>query len=98
MVRKRGAGRQTLMVIERSLDHGFFDSVPASPKFTEMVRDFPHIVDHMMANKIALRAITLDDVAKAKLVFDAYIKVKAQRWSMDELATRQSKPDLPPNS
>ena len=52
----------------------------------------------MMANKIALRAITLDDVAKAKIVFDAYIKAKAQRWYMDELAKRQDKADLPPNS
>jgi AbiV family abortive infection protein len=77
---------------------GFFDGVPASPEFTEMVRDFLHIVDHMMAHKIALRAITLDDVAKAKLVFDSYIKVKAQRWYMDELARRQGEHELPPNS
>lgn len=67
---------------------GFFDGVPASPEFIAMVRDFLHIVDHMMANKIAPRAITLDDVVKAKLAFDAYIKVKAQRWYMDELAKR----------
>jgi hypothetical protein len=52
----------------------------------------------MMANKIAPRAITLDDVAKAKVVFDAYIKVKAQRWYMDELAKRQGTPDLQPTS
>jgi AbiV family abortive infection protein len=77
---------------------GFFDAAPASPEFTEMVRDFLRIVDHMMANKIAPRAITLDDVAKAKVVFDAYIKVKAQRWYMDELAKRQGTPDLQPTS
>ena len=52
----------------------------------------------MMANKIAPRAITLDDAVKAKMVFDAYIKVKAQHWYMDELAKRQGKPDLSPNS
>ena len=68
---------------------GFFDRVPASPEITEMVRDFLHIVAHMMANKIAPRAITLDDVARAKLIFDGYIKAKAQRWYMDELAKRQ---------
>ena len=69
---------------------GFFDGVPSSPEFTEMVRDFLHIVDHMTANKIAPRAITLDDIAKAKLIFDVYIRVKAQRWYMDELARRPS--------
>jgi hypothetical protein len=77
---------------------GFFDSVQAAPEFTEMVREFLHVVDHMMPNKSAPRAITLDDVAKAKLLFDAYIRAKAQRWYMDELARRQGKPDLPPNS
>jgi AbiV family abortive infection protein len=76
---------------------GFFDGVPASPEFMEILREFLHIVDHMMANKIAPRAITLDDAAKAKLVFDAYIKVKAQRWYTDEVAKRQGKPD-PPSS
>jgi hypothetical protein len=54
---------------------GFFDDGPASAQFTEMVRDFLHMVDHVMANKIAPRAITLDDVVRAKLVFDSYIKV-----------------------
>lgn len=77
---------------------GFFDGMPASLEFTEMVRDFLQIVNHMMTNKTAPRAITLDDVAKAKMVFDAYIKVKAQRWYVDELAKRQGKPDLPSNS
>ena len=76
----------------------FFDGRPASREFTEMVRELLHIVDHMMVKKIALRAITLDDVAKAKLVFDAYIKVKAQRWYMEELAKRSGKPGLPTNS
>ena len=66
-----------------------------STEFTEMVRDFLHIVDHMTANKITPRAITLDDVVKAKLLFDAYIKVKAQRWYSDELAKREDKPDPP---
>lgn len=76
----------------------FFDGVPASPEFTETVRDLIHIVDHMMANKIAPRAITLDAAVKAKMVFDSYIKVKAQRWYMEELAKRQGKPDLQPHS
>jgi AbiV family abortive infection protein len=76
---------------------GFFDRVPASSEFMAMLRDFLHTVDYMMANKVAPRAVTLDDVANAKLAFDAYIKVKAQRWYMDELAKRQGKPD-PPSS
>jgi hypothetical protein len=53
--------------------------------------------EDMMANKVAPRAITLDDVVKAKLAFDAYIEVKAQRWYIDELAKCQGKPD-PPSS
>ncbi|MGA9542746.1 MAG: AbiV family abortive infection protein [Candidatus Sulfotelmatobacter sp.] len=65
---------------------GFFDGVPAAPEFTAMVRDFLWLVDHVVENKKAPRAITLDDVAKAKLVFDAYFRVKSQRWYMDELA------------
>jgi AbiV family abortive infection protein len=67
----------------------FFEGVPATPEFTGMVRDFLNLVDQMMANKMAPRPITLDDVAHAKLVFDGYIKLKAQRWYMDELAKRQ---------
>jgi hypothetical protein len=48
----------------------------------------------MMTNRVAPRAITLDDAVKAKLIFDIYIKVKAQRWYIDELAKRQGGPDL----
>jgi len=59
-----------------------------------MVRDFLKLVDQMIAYKMAPRPITLDDVAHAKLVFDGYIKLKAQRWYMDELAKRQGAPDL----
>jgi len=71
---------------------GFFDAVPASQEYIEMVREFLHIVDYMIANKNSSRAITLDDVAKAKLIFDAYIRVKAQHWYMDEVARhRQEK-------
>jgi hypothetical protein len=72
----------------------FFDGVPATSEFTAMVRDFLQLMEQMQANKIAPRAITLDDVAKAKLVFDSYIKVKAQRWYMDELAKHQGKSHL----
>jgi hypothetical protein len=68
---------------------GFFDGVPVSPEFTEMVRDFLHTLDQMVANKIAPRVITLDDAIRAKKVFDTYIKVKAQRWCMGELAKHQ---------
>jgi len=74
---------------------GFFDGATATTEFAGTVRDFLHVIDHMTANKVAPRAITLDDVAKAKIVFDAYIKVKAKRWYMGEVAKRQSKPDLP---
>lgn len=74
---------------------GVFDGVPAFPEFTGMVRDSLHIVDHTMANKVAPRVITLDDVARAKLAFDAYIKIKAQRWYVDELAKRQGRPNPP---
>jgi AbiV family abortive infection protein len=68
---------------------GFFEGVPATPEFTAMVRDFLQIVDHMAANKMAPRAVTLDDVAKAKLVFDAYFRVKSQRWYIDEMAKQR---------
>jgi AbiV family abortive infection protein len=76
---------------------GFFDCVPVSPEFTEMVRDFLHILDQMVANRMAPRAITLDDAVRAKMVFDTYIKVKAQRWCTSELAKLHTKTDLPPN-
>jgi AbiV family abortive infection protein len=77
---------------------GFFDGVPATPEFTAMVRDFLQIVDHMVAKKTAPRAITLDDVAKAKLVFDAYFRVKSQRWYMDELAKHRADAAHPADS
>jgi hypothetical protein len=35
-----------------------------------MVKDFLQIADHMVANKMAPRALTLDDVIRAKMVFD----------------------------
>jgi AbiV family abortive infection protein len=70
----------------------FFDGEPGAPEFTEMVRDFLHIVDHMMTNKIAPRAITLDDAVKAKMVFDLYIRLKAQRWYIDELSRQKNLP------
>ena len=73
---------------------GFFESVPATLEFITMVRDFLQLVEQMQANKFAPRSITLDDVARAKLIFDGYIKVKAQRWYMDELAKREGKSDL----
>jgi hypothetical protein len=68
---------------------GFFDHPSESLGYTEMVREFLHIVDHMMTNKVAPRAINLEDAVKAKLVFDFYIKLRAQRWYMDELAKRR---------
>ncbi len=64
----------------------FFEGISATPEFTEMVRDFLQIVNQMIANKMAPRVITLDDVVKAKLVFDIYFRMKSQRWYMDELA------------
>ena len=72
----------------------FFEGAVAAPEFTGMVRDFLKLVDQMIANKMAPRPITLDDVAHAKLIFDGYIKLKAQRWYMGELATRQGKSEL----
>jgi hypothetical protein len=65
-----------------------------APEFTVMVRDFLKLADQMIANKMAPRPITLDDVAHAKLIFDGYIKVKAQRWYMGELAKRQGEAEL----
>jgi hypothetical protein len=35
---------------------------------------------------MAPRPITLEDVGKAKVIFDGYIKVKAQRFFMEEVA------------
>jgi len=64
---------------------GFFEAGPASAEFTAMVRDFLQIVDHMLANKMAPRALTLDDVIRAKMVYDAYIRLKSQHWYMEEL-------------
>ena len=40
---------------------GFFDGMLASAEFTDMVRDFLHIIDQRIASKIAPRAITLED-------------------------------------
>jgi hypothetical protein len=53
--------------------------IPAAPEFTAMSHDFLLLVEQMQKNKIAPKAITLDDAAKAKSVFDGYIKLKAMR-------------------
>ena len=61
-----------------------------------MVKDFLQIADHMIANKMAPRALTLDDVIGAKTVFDVYIRVKAQRAYMEEVAKMKgAKPAIP---
>jgi hypothetical protein len=50
----------------------------------------------MIANKMAPRALTLDDVIRAKMVFDVYIRVKAQRVYMEEVAKMNgAKPAIP---
>jgi AbiV family abortive infection protein len=75
---------------------GFYDTTASSPEFTAMVKDFLQIADHMIANKMAPRALTLDDVIRAKMVFDVYIRVKAQRAYMEEVAKMKgAKPEMP---
>jgi AbiV family abortive infection protein len=65
-------------------------------EFTAMVKDFLQIADHMIANKMAPRALTLDDVIRAKMVFDVYIRLKAQRAYMEEVAKMKgAKPAIP---
>lgn len=53
-------------------------------------------MDHIIVSKMALRPITLDDVGKAKVIFEGYIRVKAQRFYAEELARMNSEPK--PNS
>jgi hypothetical protein len=67
----------------------FFESPVATTEFTDMIRDYLRIVDQMIARKPLPRAITLDDVVHAKMIFDVYITLKARRWYMGELATHQ---------
>jgi hypothetical protein len=65
---------------------GFFDNASSSREFIAMLRDFLQIADHMVANKMAPRALTLDDAIRAKMVFDVYIRLKAQRNYTAEVA------------
>jgi hypothetical protein len=75
---------------------GFYDTTVSSPEFTAMVKDFLQIADHMIANKMAPRALTLDDVIRAKMVFDVYIRAKAQRAYIEEVEKmKDAKPAIP---
>jgi hypothetical protein len=75
---------------------GFYDTTASSPELAAMVKDFLQIADHMIANKMAPRALTLDDVIRAKMVFDVYFRVKAQRAYMEEVAKKKgAKPAIP---
>jgi hypothetical protein len=70
----------------------FFESVPAAPEFVSTVTELIGLVDHTTANKMAPRPITLADVGNAKVIFDGYIRVKAQRFYQEEVAKlRQTK-------
>jgi hypothetical protein len=61
-----------------------------------MVKDFIQIADHMVANKMVPRALTLDNVIRAKMVFDVYIRVKAQRAYIEEIGKmKDAKPAIP---
>ena len=69
---------------------GFYDTTTSSLEFAAVVKDFLQIADHMIANKMAPRVLTLEDVIGAKMVFDVYIRVKAQRAYMEEISERHS--------
>jgi hypothetical protein len=64
----------------------FFESIPAAPEFVIVINDTLHLVEEITTNKMAPRPITLEDVGKAKVIFEGYIKIKAQRFSMEEMA------------
>ncbi len=74
----------------------FFEGIPAAPEFIIVIEEMLQLVDQITTNRMVPRPITLEDVGKAKVIFDGYIKVKAQRFFMEEVARVNStvKPTL----
>jgi hypothetical protein len=64
----------------------FFEGIPAAREFIIIIREMLQLVDQITTIKIVPRPITLDDIANAKVIFEGYIKVKAQRFFMEEMA------------
>jgi AbiV family abortive infection protein len=69
----------------------FFEGIPAAPDFIIVIKEILQLVEQITTNKAAPHPITLEHVGKAKVIFEGYIKVKAQRFFMEEMARFNNK-------
>jgi AbiV family abortive infection protein len=76
---------------EASVD-AVFVRFAASEEFMGMLKNCADAV-LQVKTQIFTRPITLEDVARAKVIFDIYIRLKAAAYMQEQIATRSSKAD-----
>jgi AbiV family abortive infection protein len=58
---------------------------PVSAAFVQTMKEHVAFADQIEANKRSPRPVTLEDVGKAKIIFDAYMKLKANAYVQEQI-------------
>jgi AbiV family abortive infection protein len=77
-----------LETLDAAID-AFFQ--PVSVEFVQTMKEQVAFANQIEANKRSERPVTLEDVGKAKIIFDAYMKLKANAYLQEQ--TRQTRRD-----
>jgi len=66
-----------------------FRATPASDEFQDIVKELLRLADQTVTEKQPPRPVSLEDVGKAKIMFDLYARLKAQRSMEQEIEKLQ---------
>ena len=58
---------------------------PTSAEFVQTVKEHVEFADQIEANKRSPRPVTLEDVGKAKIIFDGYMNLKASAYAQEQI-------------
>jgi AbiV family abortive infection protein len=68
---------------------------PVSAEFVQTMKEHLAFADQIEAKKRSPRPVTLEDVGKAKIIFDAYMKLKANTYAQEQIRNKTARAGVP---